>query len=120
MIPGTWIPYYRPSDGELAGYLSDTGDPSTPVVPRTLFGFALAEPSDRTAAIAVLEQRGLTCLAESWNYRRDDGTAAEVKIMAAYADQVVLSETVYGMVVPDAPRHVVESPTDRLSPFGRS
>ncbi len=40
MIPTTWHPHFRVRDGELLGYLDGE---SPAVVPRTVFGYALAE-----------------------------------------------------------------------------
>ena len=44
MIPSTWLPHFRGSDGELVGYL-DGADPT--VIPRTLFGYPLAAAGSR-------------------------------------------------------------------------
>ena len=112
MIPSTWIPHYRASDGELAGYL-DGVDPA--VVPLTLFGYPLAEAGALAEAVKVVEQRGLSCLSERWELRLESGELVPVLIMSAYADTVVVVETEYGYYGPDSPRHTLAAPTgDRL------
>lgn len=112
MIPSTWIPHYRTSDGELVGYL-DGADPA--VVPRTLFGYPLADAGAMPDAVEVLERRGLSCLSERWELRLESGELVPVLIMSAYADQVVVVETEYGYFGPDSPRHTLAAPTgDRL------
>lgn len=113
MIPSTWRPHVR-GDGELVGYL-DGADPT--VVPRTLFGYALADPAPISAAVSVLEARGLACLGDRWELRLDSGDQVPVLIMSAYADAVVVVEAPYGFVGPDSPRHTLAAPTgDRLVP----
>lgn len=112
MIPSTWVPHYRASDGELVGYL-EGADPA--VVPRTLFGYPLAEAVAMGDAVKILEQRGLLCLAERWDLRLESGESVPVLIMSAYADKVVVVETEYGYFGPDSPRHTLAAPTgDRL------
>ncbi len=116
MIPSTWLPHYRGSDGELVGYL-DGADPA--VTPRTLFGYALAEARSRADAVRVLEARGLACLGDRWDLVLDSGERVPVLIMSAYADGVVVVETEYGYYGPDSPRHTLAAPTgDRLTQSG--
>ena len=112
MIPNSWIPHYRASDGELVGYL-DGAD--LDVMPRTLFGYPLADPGSVAEAVQVLETRGLSCLSERWELMLDSGERVPVLIMSAYADAVVVVETEYGYFGPDSPRHTLAAPTgDRL------
>ena len=116
MIPSTWVPHSRTGDGELVGYL-DGADPT--VTPRTLFGFALAEPCSQADATRVLEARGLACLGDRWDLVLDSGEQVPVVIMSAYADQVVVVETEYGYYGPDSPRHTLAAPTgNRLTLAG--
>ena len=74
MIPTDWTPHQRASDAELVGYLTEDADGT---VPRTLFGAPLAAAGPRSAAVAVLESRGLGSLAQPWLLRRDDGEEDE-------------------------------------------
>ncbi len=111
MIPSTWLPHFRGSDGELAGYLDGT-EPT--VVPRTLFGYPLAAAGPTAEAVRVLEERGLACLGERWELVLDSDRRVPVVILSAYADRVEVVETAYGVPVPGSPRHVVAAPTDRL------
>ena len=116
MIPSSWIPHYRASDGELVGYL-DGAEPT--VVPRTLFGYALAESCLAAEAVRVLEAKGLSCLGERWDLRLESGEQVPVLIMSAYADRVEVVETEYGYYDPSSPRHVLVAPTgDRLTLSG--
>ena len=108
MIPSTWLPHFRGSDGELPGYL-DGADPQ--VVPRTLFGYALGAPCPTADAVRVLEERGLACLGERWDLTLESGERVPVLIMSAYADRVVVVETEYGYYGPDSPRHTLTAPT---------
>ncbi len=113
MIPSAWLPHFRERDGELAGYL-DGSDPT--VVPRTLFGYPLAEAGSVDAAVRVLEERGLACLGDRWDLVLDSGEQVPVLIMSAYADRVEVVETEYGYYGPDSPRHTLTAPTgDRLT-----
>lgn len=111
MIPSTWLPHYRASDGELVGYL-DGADAA--VTARTLFGYPLTEAGSADDAVRVLETQGLACLGERWLLTREDGEQVDVLIMSAYADRVEVVETEYGFSTPDSPRHSLRAPTDRL------
>jgi hypothetical protein len=112
VIPSTWQPHFRGRDGELAGYLD--GDEPV-VVPRTVFGYPLAEAGPSVDAVRVLDERGLACLGDRWELDLGDDAAVPVLIMSAYADQVVVVETEYGYYGPDSPRHTLQAPTgDRL------
>jgi hypothetical protein len=108
MIPSTWLPHYRGADDELVGYL-DGADPA--VVPRTLFGYALAAAGSSADAVRILETRGLACLGERWELTLDSGERVPVVIMSAYADGVEVVETEYGYYGPDSPRHTLTAPT---------
>ena len=50
MIPSTWRPHFRGSDGELVGYL-DGADPA--VTPRTLFGYPVGGPGPLEWSIMI-------------------------------------------------------------------
>lgn len=59
----------RREDGELVGWLLPA-DTSDGWVPATVFGAALAGPTDRAAAERVVREQGLSSLAEQWWVRR--------------------------------------------------
>jgi hypothetical protein len=115
VIPSHWVPHRRPGDAELVGYL--VGDPSG-TTPVTLFGHPLAAPGEAAAAAAVLERRGLACLAESW-WLADGDREIEVRILEAYPDRIRVVEAPYGFSGPDSPRHTLRVPTEALSPAPR-
>ena len=116
MTPEDWTPYRRSGDDELVGYLSSDPDG---FVPRTLFGAPLAAASDRAAAVAVLERRGLASLAEPWLLRQADGSEVRVALIAAYPDRVLVGEAPYGFVDPTAETVVLDVPegAQRLRPL---
>ena len=116
MIPDSWTPHHRDSDAELVGYLTDDAEGT---VPRTLFGAPLAAAGPRSAAVAVLESRGLGSLADPWLLRRDDGEEVRVLVLAAYPDRVLVAEAPYGFVDPQAGTVVLDVPegVDRLRPL---
>ena len=115
VIPPNWVPHRRRSDAELVGYLAREASGTTPL---TLFGHPLAAPGEPAAAEAVLEQRGLASLAESWWLVEED-REVEVRILEAYPDRVRVVEAPYGFYGPDSPRHTLAAPTKALSPAPR-
>lgn len=64
MLPKTWIPWRRPSDDEVVGYLAPCGPDL--FLPYTLIGTLLAEALSLEEAQNLLEQEGLTRLAGRW------------------------------------------------------
>lgn len=116
MIPISWTPYRRAADDELVGYLSSEPDGT---VPRTVFGYALAGAGERSAAVAVLERRGLASLAEPWLLRAVDGTQVRVALLAAFPDRVLVAAAPCGFVDPAAPTVVLDVPegAGRLAPL---
>jgi hypothetical protein len=116
MIPPDWMPYRRPSDGELVGYTVQTADGTTPL---SLLGLPLASLCDPAAARQVLRERGLACLAEPW-WLGDGDDKIEVRIIEAYPDRVQVVEAPFGFYGPDSPRHVLAMPATVLSPQPRS
>lgn len=115
VIPSDWVPYRRSSDAELVGYLVRDASGTTPL---TLFGHPLAAPGEPAAAKAVLKERGLACLAESW-WLADGEETIEVKILEAYPDRVRVVEAPFGFYGPDSPRHTLAAPTGALTPAPR-
>ena len=118
MIPNEWEPYHR-EDGELVGYLVVVDE--TRVTPVNLVGHPIGEPMDRFTAEQLLEDVGLSYLAESWWLRNDDGSERRVVIIEIDADRVTVGDADFALVM-GRPRDMVGDqisltvPTDRLRP----
>jgi hypothetical protein len=117
VIPTAWEPYLR-DDGEIIGYLVTEEDDL--VVPMNLVGHPIGTAMDRFAAEELLEDAGLTYLAEPWVLRHDDGTEQRVVIVEVDADHVVVTDAQFALVV-GRPTDMVDRvtlsvPTDRLRP----
>lgn len=112
MIPHHWIAHHRDEDGELLGYLRPVGDGFEPV---TVFGHALAEPSDEQDAAAVLDAAGLSYLADQWLLTVPDrAEPIAVQVVEADADTVRVKNVGYESGLD---RHfTLPMPTDRLQP----
>ena len=78
MIPADWQPHHR-DDGELIGYV--VAEENGLVVPVNLVGHPIGDAMDRFAAEELLEDAGLSYLAEPWLLRHDDGTEQRVVIV---------------------------------------
>jgi hypothetical protein len=115
LIPTNWEPYHR-EDGELVGYLVVADE--THIVPMNLVGHPIGDPMDRFAAEQLLEEAGLSYLAEPWILRHDDGTEQRVVIVEIDADQVVVTDADFALVV-GRPRDVVAQPTTLTVPTDR-
>jgi hypothetical protein len=98
VLPG-WTAYRRHEDDELLGYLVQEPDGT---VPLTLFGAPLAKAGTLEQAEAVLRARGLSCLAEPWLLRQEDGEEVRVALLAAYPDRVLVVPAPYGYADPGA------------------
>ena len=72
------------------------------------------------SAEQLLEEAGLSYLAEPWLLRRDDGTDQRVVIVEVDADHVVVTDAQFALVVgrPEdmVDRVILSVPTDRLRP----
>lgn len=117
MIPADWQPHHR-DDGELIGYLV-AGELDL-VVPVNLVGHPIGAAMDRFEAEVLLEDAGLSYLAEPWLLRRDDDTEQRVVIIEVDADHVVVTDAQFALVV-GRPMDMVDRvtlsvPTDRLRP----
>ena len=117
MIPADWRPYHR-DDGELIGYLA--ADERDLVVPINLVGHPIGSAMEQFAAEDMLEDAGLSYLAEPWILRRDDGSEQRVVIVEVDADHVVVTDAQFALVVGRPPEMVdrvtLSVPTDRLRP----
>lgn len=118
MVPPEWLPTYRLEDSELVGYLAPAADGQ--VVPMTLLGTPLGEPMTVFAAEQVLEEVGLSYLAERWLLRHDEGelagTEQQVVVVEATPELAVLANADFAQVVgaPIGAPLRVPLPTDRL------
>ena len=117
MIPAEWQPHHR-DDGELIGYV--VAEENGLVVPVNLVGHPIGAAMDRFAAEKLLEDAGLSYLAEPWTLRHDDGSEQRVVIVEVDADHVVVTDASFALVV-GRPKEMVDTvtlsvPTDRLRP----
>lgn len=96
MIPETWTPHYRLDDGELLGYLRPADDDL--VVPVTVFGYPLDEPCEPWAAENVLNDIGLSYLADHWTLQIPEGEI-RVVISEASPERLVVANADYHHVV---------------------
>jgi hypothetical protein len=117
VIPTDWQPHHR-DDGELIGYVVAEEDGL--VVPVNLVGHPIGHAMDQFAAEELLEDAGLSYLAEPWVLRHDDGTEQRVVIIEVDADHVLVTDAQFALVV-GRPKDMVETvtlsiPTDRLRP----
>ena len=117
MIPADWEPHHR-DDGELIGYLV-AGERDL-VVPINLVGHPIGVSMERFAAEDMLEDAGLSYLAEPWLLRHDDGSERRVVIVEVDVDHVVVTDAQFALVV-GRPSDMVDRvtlsvPTDRLRP----
>ena len=117
MIPADWEPHHR-DDGELIGYL--VAADGALVVPVNLVGHPIGEAMERFAAEDMLEDAGLSYLAEPWLLRHDDGSEQRVVIVEVDADHVVVTDAQFALVV-GRPSNMIDRvalsvPTDRLRP----
>jgi hypothetical protein len=117
VIPADWQPHHR-DDGELIGYLVPAEGGL--VVPVNLVGHPIGDAMDQFAAEELLEDAGLSYLAEPWVLRHDDGSEQRVVIVEVDADHVVVTDAQFALVV-GRPADMVDRvtlsvPTDRLRP----
>jgi len=66
VIPIDWLPYRRPADGELVGYLVASDLDPELTTPTSLIGIPLGLPQPHRSAQDVLATHGLAVLAERW------------------------------------------------------
>jgi hypothetical protein len=116
VIPGVWEPHYRSGDGELIGYLIPADNEL--VIPTTIFGYRLEPAMNRFAAEQILDDLGLSYLANVWLFDHEDGSERRVVLVECNADEVVVANAELALVV-GAPREsgdrqVIPVPTERL------
>jgi len=92
-IPGDWLEFRR-SDRELVGWLRPLDEGWVPV---DLLGRdAAPAPLDLDRAEALLDERGLSFLAERWLLDHD-GTTSQVRIAEVSPDRVVVLLDDFGL-----------------------
>ncbi len=94
MSRADWEPHHR-DDGELIGYLLPAERDL--VVPINLVGHPIGEAMERFAAEDMLEDAGLSYLAEPWVLRHDDGSEQRVVIVEVDADRVVVTDAQFAL-----------------------
>lgn len=98
MIGPDWTPHRR-DDGELVGWIRPHGDEWIAV---DLFGRDVAGPLDWLDAEAVLEQRGISWLADIWMLESEtDADPLRVRIVEVTPERIVVQTDDFGAV--DAP-----------------
>lgn len=113
MIPTDWTAVHRDDDNELLGYLAPTIDEGQHVIPTTVFGHALAEPSHPADAVEVLESTGLSYLAERWELLIEcRPEPITVQIVEASPASVTVQSVDYGYEGGYGTRFMLETPTD--------
>jgi len=88
-------PIHRQEDNELLGYIKPAGNDQWE--PQTIFGYPLAAVASRADAIAVLKNRGLDVLMDTWQfYDSSEGDWYNCRIVEAHEDTVRITITDYG------------------------
>jgi len=104
-----WIEHRRDHDDELLGFLVPDGQRLTPV---TVFGYPIAQPTDRDEAEEILNRLGLSCLAERWNLHREGQTPIQVEIVEASPERVVVKTIGFGGEPEYGTRITLSAPID--------
>lgn len=81
-IQDNWIAHHRDEDGELLGYLAPPSDVTNTFRPVTIFGYPMAPPLELADAQQVLDDLGLSYLAERW-YLTVDGSGESIAVTIA-------------------------------------
>ncbi|MDL9979424.1 hypothetical protein [Microbacterium candidum] len=103
MIGPDWTPHRR-DDGELVGWIRPDGDDWIAI---DLFGHEVSAPMDWLDAEAVLEDRGISWLADIWMLETDAG-ALRVRLVEVTPERIVVQTDDYGAI--DAPVERFELP----------
>jgi hypothetical protein len=104
-----WIEHRREHDDELLGFLVPDGEWFTPV---TVFGYPIAEPTDRDDAEESLDRIGLSYLAERWNLKRERQAPIQVEIVEASPQRVVVKNVDFGSELDYGTRFTLSAPVD--------
>lgn len=113
MTEETTFPHVRRSDNECVGYLRMTDDGQ--FVPIDLLWNDVADPLDLSQAEELLEELGLSYLAEQWWLEvTDHPERVKVRIQEVTADTVVLANADYGYPADIGTTFTEPNPTSRL------
>jgi hypothetical protein len=93
----------------LLGFLVPDGEWFTPV---TVFGYPIAEPTDRDDAEESLDRIGLSYLAERWNLKRERQAPIQVEIVEASPQRVVVKNVDFGSELDYGTRFTLSAPVD--------
>ena len=106
MIDSDWTPHRR-DDGELLGWIRPEDDEWVAV---DLFGHEVSGPLDWLDAEAILEERGISWLADIWVLEGEsvDAGPLRVRIVEVTPERVVVQTDDYGAI--DAPVERFELP----------
>jgi len=104
-----WIEHRRGHDDELLGFLVPGGGWFTPV---TVFGYPIAEPTDREDAEGSLDRLGLSYLAERWELAWEDQAPIQVEIVEASPQRVVVKNVDFGSKLDYGTRFTLSTPVD--------
>lgn len=102
-----WIEHRREEDDELVGFLAPIGDR---FIAMTVFGTPLAKPADRVDAEHLLNDSGLSYLAERWSLQIDDQSQISVEIVEASPEQVVVQNVDFGSGFDHGHRFTLQAP----------
>lgn len=113
MAEETTFPHVRRSDNETVGYLRMTD--AALFVPIDLLWNEIGEPMELTQAEQLLEDLGLSYLAEQWWLEVDDHPErVKVRIQEVTAGTVVLANADYGYPADIGATFTGPNPTARL------
>ncbi len=117
MIPADWVAHRRSADREIVGYVAPAGEL---VIAMSLLGTPMGEAGDWHDAEQLLEQVGLSQLAEPWWLSHEDGSEQKVVVVEVDVERVVVANADFAHVV-GAPRDIgdrieIDVPTHRLRP----
>lgn len=101
MVPGDWIEHRRARDRELVGWIRPEGDAW---VAMSVVGHAVSEAVEWSVAEQVLDELGLTWLADVWTLDTADGPK-RVRIVQVAPDGIVVETDNFG---------AIDVPTDRF------
>ncbi len=105
-----WIAHRREHDDELLGFLAPGGVRVQPHV--TVFGYPIADPTDREEAKESLDRLGLSYLAERWTLEREGQEPIQVEIVEASPERVVVKNVDFGSELEYGTRFALSAPVD--------
>lgn len=94
-LPVDWIPYHRPGDREVVGWIAVDGDDVTAF---DRLGRELWRGEDYLQAEEALDAHGIGWLAQVWGLTLPDGTVRRVRVVEVTADRVRVKDDDFGDV----------------------